>query len=303
MKSVQSRFVDLNGPVHFLDYDGPPGGPIFVLVHGLGGSHTNWLSLAPGLALRGRVLVLDLAGFGRTPLDGRSATIESNQALLNRFIAEVVGEPVVLVGNSMGGAIAIIQAYEHADSVAGLVLIDPALPRAARQPMDPQVAMLFAAYMLPVVAESVVRARIRRLGPERLTMETIALCTVDASRVDPEVIEAQVALARERMESMPWATKALLQAARSLVRAGARKGEFFNKIRAISAPTLLIAGRRDRLVPIAAAEAVARMRPDWAFVVFDDVGHIPMLEDSASTLLAVESWLDGAARIINHSSA
>lgn len=288
---MESNFVDLDGPVHFLDHEGPPEGPTFVLVHGLGGSHTNWLSVASALAPRGRVLVLDLAGFGRTPLAGRSATIQANQALLDRFIGDIVGAPVVLVGNSMGGTIAIMQACDHKDTVAGLVLINPALPRAARQPVDPTILRLFATYMVPVFAESFVESRLRRLGPERLTMETIRMCTVDASRVDPVVLEAQIELARERMESMPWATKAFLQAARSLVRAGARKQEFFNKIRSITAPTLLIAGRRDRLVPIAAVEAVARLRPDWEFVVFDDIGHVPMLEDPVSTLGAIEGWL------------
>ena len=63
---MRSRTVDLGGPVHFADFGGS--GPTMVLVHGLGGSHLNWLAVGPALAARARVLAPDLAGFGRTPL-------------------------------------------------------------------------------------------------------------------------------------------------------------------------------------------------------------------------------------------
>ena len=44
-----SRFADLDGPVHYVEWDGPPGRTL-VLVHGLGGSLLSWLAVAPGLA-------------------------------------------------------------------------------------------------------------------------------------------------------------------------------------------------------------------------------------------------------------
>ena len=66
-----SHLADLAGPVHWVDFGGRDGGPTFVLVHGLGGSHLNWALVAPGLADRGRVVAVDLAGFGLTPAGGR----------------------------------------------------------------------------------------------------------------------------------------------------------------------------------------------------------------------------------------
>src|SRR5262245_17939171 len=103
-----SRFVDLGGQVHYADFGGKQG-RTFVLVHGLGGSHLNWCLLAGRLREHGQVLAVDLAGFGLTNPDGRATTVPANTALLHRFLTEVVGEPVVLVGNSMGGLIAIHQ--------------------------------------------------------------------------------------------------------------------------------------------------------------------------------------------------
>src|SRR6478735_8114719 len=56
--------VDLDGPVHWVEYGADTGSPPVVMVHGLGGSHLNWVRIAPVLAERTRVLTVDLLGFG-----------------------------------------------------------------------------------------------------------------------------------------------------------------------------------------------------------------------------------------------
>ena len=292
---MESRWIELDGPVHYIEWDGPADGPTFVCVHGLGGSHLNWSSVGPGLARRGRVLAPDLAGFGRTPQAGRRSTIGANRRLLHRFIEATTAGPAIVVGNSMGGAIGAIEAADEPEAVAGLVLVDPAIPRALNTATDPIVAAVFATYLVPGVGERFMRTRARSLGPEGLVAETMKLCCVDPSRVDPAVIEAHVALGRERLE-MPWANKAFLEAARSLLRRLARRERFLTTLHRISCPTLLIQGEKDRLVPVAAARAVAEMRPDWTFQVFDDIGHIPQLEDPGLWLATVEVWLEGAGR-------
>src|SRR5450759_1133625 len=98
------------------------------MVHGLGGNAMNWMAVGPELARAHRTLALDLAGFGRTPLFRRSAAVGANAVLVHRFIQEVIGEPVVLMGNSMGGHIAILEGADHPRSVSALVLVDPAIP-------------------------------------------------------------------------------------------------------------------------------------------------------------------------------
>jgi pimeloyl-ACP methyl ester carboxylesterase len=71
----ESRWVEVGGPVHYREWPGPADGPTFVCVHGLGGSMVNWALVAPGLARRGRVLALDLAGFGLTAPNGRGTGV------------------------------------------------------------------------------------------------------------------------------------------------------------------------------------------------------------------------------------
>src|ERR687885_228751 len=96
-----SRTVDIDGPVHYYDFGGS--GPPLVCVHGLGGAALNWMAVGHGLAHGYRVLAPDLRGFGETPLGDRSATVDANQGLLDRFIRTVAGAPAVPPGGSAGG--------------------------------------------------------------------------------------------------------------------------------------------------------------------------------------------------------
>ncbi|MDH3499202.1 MAG: alpha/beta hydrolase, partial [Acidimicrobiia bacterium] len=100
--------IDLAGPVYGIDHGGQ-GRPV-VLVHGLGGSHHNWNALVPHIAHLGHVYALDLSGFGRTPPARRGSSVDANQQLVNDFIGHLDDGPVVLVGNSMGGMISLMQA-------------------------------------------------------------------------------------------------------------------------------------------------------------------------------------------------
>ena len=105
-----SRTVDIDGPVHHVDFGGREDGPIVVLVHGLGGSHLNWDLFAPLLTPHARVHALDLPGFGRSEPGERTANVRDNVVVLDRFVREVTGGPVVLVGNSMGGMVSVLEA-------------------------------------------------------------------------------------------------------------------------------------------------------------------------------------------------
>jgi pimeloyl-ACP methyl ester carboxylesterase len=284
-----SKWVDIDGPVHYREWDGPDA-VTFVCVHGLGGSLLNWLSVAPGLAERGRVLAVDLVGFGKTPRDGRSAKVKDNRLILSSFLRDTTSGPVVLVGNSMGGAISMLQAALEPESLAGLVLTSPALPWGRGGRPDPVVAAAFAMYQIPRVGERFMRDRALRMGPERLVRETLALCCVDSSRVDPAVVELMLDAARER-QGLDDAIPAFLEAARSLLML-ARRITFGREVMdRIEAPVLLIHGRHDRLVKVGMAIAAAESHPEWRLRIFEDAGHVAQLEDPKRWLGEVEDWL------------
>ncbi len=288
-EALNSLTVDLDGPVHYVDFGGS-GRPI-VLVHGLGGSHLNWLPVARRLAVHGRVLAVDLAGHGHTPSVGRGASISNNLRLLGRFLDRVAGVPAVLVGNSMGGYLSMAVAAAEPDKVASLVLVGPAVPNTRVRSWDPLVVALVAAYALPGAGAAMMRLRGRR-GPENLVRATLALCCVDASRVSRETVQAHVELARERLG--PAFGRDFLVAQRSLMARLFRPRRFYAMVAKIRARALIVQGGGDRLVRVEAARALAARRPDWRFELLEGVGHVPQLEAPERFLAAVEPWLGGS---------
>jgi pimeloyl-ACP methyl ester carboxylesterase len=289
-----SSWAELDGPVHYLDYGGPVDGPLMVLVHGLGGSALNWAAVAPALARRCRVLAIDLAGFGRTRSGGRSVSVHSNQRLLHRFLTEVAGSPAILVGNSMGGLITVLQTHAHPHTVAAAVLVDPALPVGPTAWPDPLVGMAFTAYAVPAVGRRLLSGSRRLRSADDNARAVLRLCCADASRVPPDVVGHHLGLARERHID-PDVDAELLVAARSLIWVLGRRGRHAAMMRGVRVPVLLLHGDRDRLVPIAAARAAAAANPHWRYAEAAGIGHVPQLEAPDWTLDQVSAWLDSDA--------
>ncbi len=287
---MQSRWTDIDGPLHYLDSGGSPGAPVLVCVHGLGGSAQNWAAIAPLLTSRFRLLAPDLAGHGLTRSQGRSTTVQANQQLLHRFIETVAGGPVLLMGNSMGGMISLLEAGERADWVRGLILVDPALPFVPSLP-DPRVMALFALYMTPGIGRAMAAGR-RRLSPEAAVAGVLGLCCADPSRVPADVVARHVDVARQRA-GYTEAGRDFSAAMRSvLATAGYLRGAAYRRqIGTVTCPVLLIHGAADRLVPVTVAAAAARTHPSWSVVILSGVGHVPQLEAPAESAAAIGRWL------------
>jgi pimeloyl-ACP methyl ester carboxylesterase len=129
------------------------------------------------------------------------------------------------------------------------------------------------------------------LGPERLVAETLRVSAADPSTLDPILVEAMVESVGRR-QGMDYATRAFLDAARSIFRAQVAPGRYRELVRRAHGPALVIHGRRDQLVPLAAARQAVSGHDDWELAVLDDVGHIPQMEAPALWLSTVEDWLD-----------
>lgn len=284
---MRHRVADLEGPVHYLDFGGS--GPAVVLIHGLAGSAINWMSVGPEIAKTHRAVALDLAGFGQTPLGDRSATVAANATLVHEFIRNVVGEPAIVIGNSMGGHIAILEAADHPDWVNAMVLVDPAIPGIHVTRPEPAMLGLMAALSVPGLAQTLVDRQSRSLGPEGLVARAFALVCADPSRLDPEVVEAHVQLTRERAHLGRQNARAFVQATRSI---GLRMADprFWTKAAAVRCPTLVIHGSLDRLIPVGAVRELARRRPDWQLEELEGVGHVPMLEVPGLFMQVLRGW-------------
>lgn len=289
--------------VHCATWAAPasPDGHPLVCVHGLGGSHLNWALAAPLLsrsaAVADGVWAPDLPGFGLSSphaVDGgvRGATLAENTDLLAGFIDTVSpGRPVVVLGNSMGGLLAMLLAVQRPDLVAGLVLVNPALPAPMRARLDPQVAANFALFAVPGLGERLLGLRQRRLTPLEQVEQTMAVCAADPSALDAALLDQHAELAAAR-RSMPWAHRAFLQAARDIVRAvTVGRARVWDTVARVAAPTLYVQGAKDRLVHASAGAVLVRHRPDWTHLRYDDLAHVPMVEDAPRLTRDVASWL------------
>ncbi|MGH9097466.1 MAG: alpha/beta fold hydrolase [Acidimicrobiales bacterium] len=285
-----SLTVDVEGPVNFVEFDGPKNGPTLVCVHGLGGSHLNWMAIAPSLAAHARVLALDLVGHGKTPIGSRSADIDGHRRLVGGFLRTVADGPVILIGNSMGGLVATLQVMEEPDSVSGLILIDPALPASRWGWTHPRSIAGFLLGATPGLGESFLAQRRRYLSPERQVHRVLDACCVDRSRIPADLVAAQVGfLNRADRAALDGA---YLSSARSLSQYFLRPQAFARRLRGVEQPTLLLHGSSDRLVPLAVSRQVSWAKPTWTFDVAPGVGHIPMMEAPVWTLERITRWLE-----------
>lgn len=288
MTGGRPRTVDVGGPVHVVEYGS--GGPPVVCVHGLGGSAADWQLLAPRLATDRRVVTLDLPGFGVTPLGGRSATITRLRALLDRFLHEHIGEPAVLVGNSMGATLAVLQAVGCPASVDRLVLLSPVVPASARRLPHVLTVGQFLVYATPRIGESFVRARRRRMSPAALVDTTLRYIAFDPDRIPRSVVEERTRLAQRRAGD-PTGDRAFLSAARSLLGLLATPQRYRRYLDQVTVPVLVVHGDRDRLVSARAVRSATMARTDWTVVLLDDVGHVPQLEAVDDVTVVVRDWL------------
>ena len=280
------------GPLHWRDYGG--NGRVLVLVHGLGGSVANWDAVGPRMISLGRVVAVDLPGFGLSP-PSHDWGLETHARVLRAFMAEFAPS-VTLVGNSMGGLLAEMVASGSPETVDSLVLISPATP--PRFP-DPRIhwptARRLALQATPGIGPVISRHFLRSLTPEELVTLSLETITHKPGRVPMSVVEEFVRLARVRMQ-LPWAEEAVPRTGRSIAAMFRKPSVFVAMIREIQAPTLVIQGIGDHIVSPTAVEWLCSLRPDWEYVQMEDTGHTPQLDASIRLLDLVVPWLESSLK-------
>lgn len=285
-------FDDVGGPVAYRRWDGPDD-TTFVLVHGLGGSHVNWVQVAPGLAGLGQVLALDLPGFGWSPRAGRGSGLMDGRRVLAAFVDGHAPGRIVLVGNSMGGVVGMLHAAVEPERIAGLVLTSSPFPWVRGALPHPAVIAGFAAYDAPGIGPLVLETRMRRISAERTVRIGLRLVAADPRSIPDAVVDLMVDQVRERTAD-PDSPAAFQDAWRSLRRLGRRPDVAARAMDGVRCPVLVLHGRRDRLVPAAYAEAALRNHPTWRGRIFADLGHVPQMEAPGRWIAEVARWTGDA---------
>ena len=273
-----------------------------LLVHGLGGSAPTWIEVIAPLAQRGPVVAVDLPGFGRTPaLDGDQLTVRGYRDFVLRTADALGWDRFTLHGNSMGGLIATHLAAKHPERVSGLVLVSPAIP--PRRPVGLLVpARSTIDGIVPIALSSMTAGALGLLGmaspslTRRRNRELLGLIYSDPDGVDRRVLDLLAADFAAGVLDAETRRHALLSATRSIAGLWTDPRATWRAIDRITAPTLLLGGTRDALVPAKVLRAVLARRRDWEGHVVDERRHALMLEDPELYLDLFTSWRLGAER-------
>lgn len=298
-RGIRTEWIDVQGTqVRTLRADGPADGVPVVLVHGLGGSATNWLEVMAALSRRGPVLAMDLPGFGETEPPRDTAVRIRAQARFVPALCRAVGwDRVVLMGNSMGGLVSVLVAGRDTYLVDHLVLVNPGLPAPARAALKVPLsaAITFAPFAVGA-GERLMRYRIARKTPEELYDDTLRLILSDPESVRPVIREVGVEAA-EHSRELPWRLPSFVAAAESMMALliGPGRSRVHRAIETVEAPTLLLWGVDDKLVGRPVIDGLLERRPDWDVHVWEEVGHVPMVEVPDAFVEVVDSWMDRRA--------
>lgn len=261
-------------------------------VHGLGGSSQNWTDLADLLSDRLDGQAIDLPGFGRSD-PARHYTLKSFADTIVRYLEITDRGPVHLFGNSLGGAVAVRIAGLRPDLVQTLTLVSPAMPFLdPRRSLQGRVVPLLA---LPR-ADKLANWMMARLAPEEMAEQVIEACFNDVSRVSEQRRREAIDEIRIRYEASHYAD-AYVRSLRGLVTSFLRAylpgaNSMWKIARQITAPTLVIGGRQDRLVDIRVAPQVAKAIPDSRLLILDGVGHVAQMEVPRIVARGVVALLD-----------
>jgi pimeloyl-ACP methyl ester carboxylesterase len=289
----QAQWANLDGPVHYVDYDGPGTGPPLVLIHGLGGSLVSWAALAPVLARTARVLAIDLAGFGRTRSSTLSASLPANRDLLHRFLIHVAGMPAVLVGHSMGGTIAAMEASKNPETVAGLVLISPVVPW-VRDEIERRLGGAFTTIGQAIKFTG--RPERPPLEPAEMTPGRTRQGRARESKISAHLLGQYFAVLRARGWGQGPRAE-LITAGRSLTWTLLHRQQFAVMLSGLQAPVLWLHGDRDPLIPVGVARAIVLDRAAWSFHAAPSVGHDPHREAPNWTAERIGVWLEANVRV------
>ena len=251
--------------IHYFDIGS---GPVVVLLHGLGSRKDDWLPVLEPMAQKYRLLVPGQIGFGRSDKPLLDYSVQTWVDFLNEFLRQLKVEKASLVGESLGGWIAALYVAElgggaHLTPADKLVLVD-----AAGLKQDQPIPDLNPS----------------SLAAMRGVMEAVFY---DTSWVNDEALR--------KIFTDKLAVKDGYTVRSFLGNPTREKERLDERLASIKAPTLVVWGKQDKLLPIASGERYAAGIAGAKMVSFEKCGHVPPIEKTEEFLAAVMAFLGGGA--------
>ncbi|MGC8721139.1 MAG: alpha/beta fold hydrolase [Caldisericaceae bacterium] len=276
-----SKFIDVLGiRIHYKDFG--KGENTFLLIHGFGAGTFTFGNVIREFTKFGRVVVLDLPGFG---LSERPSNSENNLfdpysrvgqvEIVRAFVAKLSLHDIILVGHSMGGGISALLAERYPELVKALVLVDPAID----------------SYSAPKIISNIMKSHVGKIiflliiKPITLSLESaISKAYFDKSKITRKLRKSYL----QALTVTDWdkGLYYLLIADNSV--------DIKSGLSNISIPTLVIAGANDKIVDPASIRKVAVKIPSSQYVEIEECGHLPHEEKPGEFLQSVLNFLRSA---------
>jgi pimeloyl-ACP methyl ester carboxylesterase len=252
-------------------------GGAVVLLHGFASSIYTWKDVLPALREGHDVVALDLPGFGGSDLP-KDLSFESYPRVVRALLDRLGIARADLVGNSMGGAVAVVLAATDPSRVGRLVLIDAAGFNLAERDRP---------FLIRVAGFRPMAALLDHLPVRRLLVRA-ALRQVfyDPALVTPERVEEYAAPVLR--PGAPAASRSLLASIRL------HPGAVAELVPRVQAPTLILWGKHDAWIPVHDADRFAKAISGSRAVVLPDCGHLPQEERPAEVARLLLGFLEGS---------
>jgi len=271
---VEERFIEAGGVrFRYLRGGSATGLPV-VLLHGWPTWAEVWLPVARTIGLLHPWFAPDLPCQGRSALlPGRDRTLSAYRQAIEAWIDALDLPRFAIVGNSMGGTLAIMVALDRPDRVAKLVVIDAA---GLTPKLPGRTARMYLPFLLP--------AFVRAPGPKSVRKLLVKAVFHDPRLANPAWVDAMVSA-----WSPPDRRKALIASGLALRRPDASVEADLPRIRV---PTLVLSGRGDVQFPWQSAQTASRRIPQGAFAAIEEAGHFPMVEKPEETAPRLSEFLE-----------
>jgi pimeloyl-ACP methyl ester carboxylesterase len=266
--------IEIGGVTLHVRDSGPRDAPPIILLHGFGASLHTWEPWARLLTDRYRVIRFDLPGSGLSPPDPTGDySDQRSMQLLSELMDRLGVTRATLVGNSMGGRIAWSFAAHHPERVDRLVLISP----------DGFASPGFEYLKKTQVPASV--KLMRYILPKALLRMSLA-----PAYADPHVLTDALTDRYYDLMLAPGARAAMIERMQQVVLSDPRPW-----LARISAPTLLLWGEQDRMIPFSNAADYLKAIPNATLVALPGVGHLPQEEIPERSAAALRAFLESPA--------
>ena len=283
MPALEKRSATIHG--HEVSYriggpDPSEGAPVLLLIHGMAGSSATWREVGPALAKEYTVIAPDLLGHGASAKPRHDYSLGGFASGLRDLMVTLQIDQATIIGQSLGGGVAMQFAYQHPERCERLVLVNSG-------GLGPDVSWILRAltlpgaeYLMPVLFPSFVRdagdALRRKLGSFGLRAPHVEEeWRGYASLTDPETRQA------------------FIKTLRAVIDLGGQSVSAHDRLYlAELLPTLIVWGEKDRIIPVEHAHAAHAAMPGSELALFEHSGHFPHVEEPQRFLEVLTDFLE-----------